>query len=43
MQRRYSKAVTLHGRSPDALVKGWDEALGEILIDLTADLKSANL
>jgi ABC-type uncharacterized transport system auxiliary subunit len=43
MHRRYAKAVMLQGRSPDALVKGWDEALGEILIDLIADLKSANL
>jgi uncharacterized lipoprotein YmbA len=43
MQKRYAKAVALQGRSPDALVKGWDEALAEILIDLIADLKSANL
>lgn len=43
MQRRYSKAVELQGHSPDALVKGWEQALGAILADLIADLKSANL
>ena len=43
MQKRYAKALALQARSPDALVKGWDQALGEILSDLIADLKSANL
>lgn len=43
MQKRYAKAVALEGRSADALVKGWDEALGEIVNDLIADLKVANL
>jgi ABC-type uncharacterized transport system auxiliary subunit len=43
MQKRYAKAVALDGRSPDALVKGWDEALGQILNDLITDLKAANL
>ena len=42
MNKRYSKAVPLSGRSPDALVKGWDEALDGILTSLIADLKSAN-
>jgi cholesterol transport system auxiliary component len=42
MNKRYSKAVPLSGRSPDALVKGWDEALDGILTSLIADLKSAH-
>lgn len=43
MQKRYSKAVALQGRSADALVKGWDQGLQAILADLIADLKAANL
>ncbi len=43
MQKRYAKAVTLEGRSADALVKGWDQALDEIVADLVADLKAAKL
>jgi hypothetical protein len=42
MNKRYSKTVPLSGRSPEALVKGWDEALDGILTSLIADLKSAN-
>jgi hypothetical protein len=41
MQKRYSKAAGLGGRSADALVKGWDQALDEILADLVVDLKAA--
>ena len=43
VQKRYAKAVALEGRSPDALVKGWNRALEAILTDLIADLKSASL
>jgi hypothetical protein len=41
MQKRYSKSQPLTGRSPEALVKGWDEALEAILTSLIADLKAA--
>ncbi len=43
MQKQYSKSVTLQARSPDALVKGWDQDLEAILADLVADLKAGNL
>jgi len=39
MQKRYMKTVPLSGRSPDALVKGWGQALGAILTDLNTDLQ----
>ena len=39
----YVKSVPVSARSPDALVKGWDTALTEILNSFIADLKSANL
>ena len=41
--RRYSKSVPLSGRSPEALVKGWNEALEAILNSLIADLKATKL
>lgn len=41
--RRYAKSVAVNGRSPEALVKGWNEALDAILASLLADLKSATL
>ena len=41
MQKRYAKSLPLTDRSPEALVKGWDQALGEILTALRADLKAA--
>jgi cholesterol transport system auxiliary component len=41
--KRYSKSVPLSGRTPEALVKGWNEALEGILAALVQDLKSANL
>jgi len=41
--RRYAKSVAVSGRSPEALVKGWNEALDAILASLLADLKSATL
>jgi len=43
MQKRYAKSVPLSGRSPEALVKGWNEALEAILTSLIADLKSLRL
>jgi ABC-type uncharacterized transport system auxiliary subunit len=43
MQQRYAKSIPLSGRSPEALVQGWNEALDEILTSLTADLKAATV
>jgi cholesterol transport system auxiliary component len=43
IEKRYSKSVRLKGRSPEALVKGWNEALEAILVSFTTDLKAANL
>ncbi len=40
MQKRYAKSIPLSARSPEALVKGWNEALEEILTSLVADLKT---
>ena len=42
MQKRYVKSVPLSERSPEALVKGWNAALNEILAALIADLKAVN-
>jgi len=39
--RRYAKSIAVSGRSPEALVKGWNEALDAILSALVADLKSS--
>jgi ABC-type uncharacterized transport system auxiliary subunit len=39
-QKRYTKSVPLSERSPEALVKGWDQALSEIVAALAADLKT---
>jgi hypothetical protein len=35
--------VPLSEKSPEALVKGWDQALADIIAALVADLKAANL
>ncbi|HEX9146811.1 MAG TPA: ABC-type transport auxiliary lipoprotein family protein [Candidatus Binatia bacterium] len=43
MAKRYTKSVPVSARSPDALVKGWDTALEDILSSFITDLKSANL
>jgi cholesterol transport system auxiliary component len=40
MQKRYVKSIPLAGRSPEALVKGWNQGLEEILTSLAADLKA---
>ena len=42
MQKRYVKSVPLSERSPEALVKGWNDALNEIVTSLVADLKAVN-
>ena len=39
LQKRYTKTVPLSGRSPDALVKGWSQALGAVLTELNSDLE----
>lgn len=39
-QRRYLKIVPVNGRSPEALVQGWNRALEEILAALIADLNT---
>ena len=41
--KRYAKSVAVSGRSPEALVKGWNEALEAMLSALIADLKSTAL
>lgn len=42
MQKRYMKSMPLSERSPEALVKGWNDALNEIIGSLLADLKAVN-
>ena len=43
MQKRYAKSLPLTGRTPEALIKGWNGALEEILTALVTDLKAAAL
>jgi ABC-type uncharacterized transport system auxiliary subunit len=43
LAKRYSKSIPLSGRSPEALVKGWDEALATVLMSFLADVRAANL
>jgi len=43
LQKRYMKSVAINTRSPDALVKGWNAALNEILAALLADMKAVKL
>lgn len=43
MQKHYTKSVPLGGRSPEALVKGWNEALEVILASLVTDLQVLSL
>ena len=42
MRKRYSKSIAINGRSAAALVKGWDQALSEIVAALAADLRATN-
>jgi uncharacterized lipoprotein YmbA len=39
-RRRYRKSIVVNGNSAEALVKGWNLALDEILTALAADLRS---
>jgi hypothetical protein len=39
-RRRYHKSVIVNGGSAEALVRGWNVALNEILTTLAADLRS---
>ena len=41
-RKRYVKSMAVNGRAPEALVKGWNDALNEIVATLIADLKSVN-
>jgi ABC-type uncharacterized transport system auxiliary subunit len=43
LHKRYAKTIPISARSPEALVKGWSEALGEIVSDLNADLEKSKL
>lgn len=43
LHRRYEKRVPIGARSPEALVKGWSQALGAIVADLSADLEKIKL
>ena len=43
MQKRYAQSIPLSGRSPEALVKGWNQALEAIVTSIAADLKAATL
>ena len=43
MQKRYAKSLPLTGRTPEALIKGWNQALEEILTSLVSDLKAVSL
>ncbi len=43
LERRYVKSVPLDGRSAEALVRGWNRALREILTALVADIKSSGV
>ena len=38
MHKRYAKSIAINGRSAEALVKGWNGGLNEILAMLIADL-----
>jgi cholesterol transport system auxiliary component len=41
-QKIYSESIAIAGRSPQALIQGWNRGLEKILTALTADLKSAS-
>jgi cholesterol transport system auxiliary component len=42
-QKRYTKKLPIKDRSPESLVKGWNEALEKILIDFEKDLRNVKL
>jgi len=39
LQKRYVKTVPISARSPEALVKGWSQALSAVLSELNSDLE----
>jgi len=41
LQREYSRQIPLSAQSAAALMKGWDQALAEILGEMSADLQAA--
>ena len=41
LQREYTRQIPLVAPSAAALMKGWDQALAEILIEISADLQSS--
>jgi cholesterol transport system auxiliary component len=41
-RKRYIKSMAVSGRTPEALIKGWNDALNEILAQLIADLKAVS-
>ena len=43
LHKRYEKSVAIGQRTPDALAKGWDQALEAIVANLVADLDKAKL
>ncbi len=43
LQKTYSRRVPFKRRTAAALMAGWNEALGQILADLDADLKKRNM
>ncbi len=42
MRKRYVKSVAVDGRGAEALVKGWNGALNEIVASLIVDLREVN-
>ncbi len=42
-QNNYRREVALNSSLPEALVKGWNEALQQILTDLEEDLREVDL
>ena len=42
-QKNYHGEVALKNNSPETLVEGWNNALGQILTDLKEDLMKLNL
>jgi hypothetical protein len=43
LQREYSRSIPLAEPSAAALMKGWDQALGEILADVSVDLQHSSI
>jgi hypothetical protein len=43
MQKRYRRSIPLSERTPEALVKGWNQALAEIITMFVTDLNQRKL